>query len=456
MEQMKRDLFLYSVDWFQYYCHQESNPQHGQEFHGLQPNRQGYISTYKIVAPHEFSPLYNQHFCVTLNGKPMAHCHYSPKMSALNTRSASIKVENSLLYTPDWCFYLHDILGALRWTILNITRVDICADFNTFHNGRSPEIFATDYLRTASKKHPTYLRVGKDKWHAVGTKFVSENRVDYLRWGTRESEVCTYLYNKSKELREKHMKPWIAREWKAAGLDVANVWRVEFSINAKGLALFDLKNNLFKPLFATDLDTQEAVESIFDIYSRKFFHFKLCQAGDKRKKANLPDVKLFPDKQEPTLKHRSVCREISCGKTEKTLINKLTALLESDMFLRTDEYDCIGKTLDILTQIYSIKQQTLGYKHAIANELICTLEEISNKEQSKVKPYDMGQIIRDEEKFRGWYQWLISNRDSQGRTKEEKKRLMFDLLLEDCTKKNAATIIAQLLTYIEGADFPVR
>ena len=126
------------------------------------------------------------------------------------------------------------------------------------------------------------------------------------------------------------------------------------------------------------------------------------------------------------------------------------------MFLRTDEYDCIGKTLDILTQIYSIKQQTLGYKHAIANELICTLEEISDKEQSKVKPYDMGQIIRDEEKFRGWYQWLISNRDSQGRTKEEKKRLMFDLLLEDCTKKNAATIIAQLLTYIEGADFPLR
>jgi hypothetical protein len=245
------------------------------------------------------------------------------------------------------------------------------------------------------------------------------------------------------------MKPWIARQWKAAGLDVANVWRVEFSINAKGLALFDLKNNLYKPLFATDIDTQEAVESMFAIYARKFFHFKLCQAGDKRKKANLPDVELFPkEKQPPTLKHRSVCREISCGKTEKTLINKLTALLDSDMFLRTDEFDCIGKTLDILTQIYSIKQQTLGYKHAIANELICTLEELSDKEQKQVKPYDMGQIIRDEAKFREWYQWLISNGDAQNRTPDEKRRLMLDLLLEDTTKQSAATIIAQLLSYI--------
>lgn len=444
---MKRDIFIYSVDWFQYYCHQESNPQPGQEFHGLQPNRQGYISTYKILPPREFSPIYNEHFCIALNGRPMAHCHYSPKMSALNSRSASIKVENSLLYSPDWCFYLHDMLAAMRWQIQNITRVDLCADFNYFHNGRSPEIFAADYLRTASKKHPTYLRVGKDKWYAVGTKYVSENKVDYLRWGTRESEVCTYLYNKSKELREKNMKPWIARQWKAAGLDVTNVWRVEFSINAKGLALFDLKKNLYKPLFATDIDTQEAVESMFHVYAKKFFHFKLCQAGDKRKKANLPDVQLFPKiREEPTLKHRSVCREVASGKTEKTLINKLNALLDSDVFFQTDEFDCIGKTIDILTQIFSIRQQTLGYKKAIANELICTLEELSTEEKKQVKPYDMGQIIRDEKKFREWYKWIISNRDAFGRSKEERKRLLLDLLLEDTTKQSSATIIAQLLS----------
>ncbi len=447
---MKRDIFIYSVDWFQYYCHQESNPQPGQEYHGLQPNRQGYISTYKILPPHEFSPIYNEHFCIALNGRPMAHCHYSPKMSALNSRSASIKVENSLLYSPDWCFYLHDMLAAMRWQIQNITRVDLCADFNYFHNGRSPEIFAADYLRTASKKHPTYLRVGKDKWYAVGTKYVSENKVDYLRWGTRESEVCTYLYNKSKELREKNMKPWIARQWKAAGLDVTNVWRVEFSINAKGLALFDLKKNLYKPLFATDIDTQEAVESMFHVYAKKFFHFKLCQAGDKRKKANLPDVQLFPKiREEPTLKHRSVCREVASGKTEKTLINKLNALLDSDVYFQTDEFDCIGKTIDILTQIFSIRQQTLGYKKAIANELICTLEELSTEEKKQVKPYDMGQIIRDEKKFREWYQWLISNRDAFGRTKEERKRLLLDLLLEDTTKQSSATIIAQLLSNLK-------
>lgn len=457
MNEMKRDIFIYSVDWLQYYCHQDSNPKLDQEFHGLQANAQGYVSTYKIAQAKEFSPIYTEHYCVVLRDRPMLHIHYAPRMSALNTRSASVKVENSLLYSPDWCFYLHDILAALRWSIQNITRVDICCDFNTFHHGRDPERFAADYLRTATKKHPSYLRVGKDKWYAVGAKYVSENKVDYLRWGTRESEVCTYLYNKSKELREKHNKPWIAREWKAAGLDVTKVWRVEFSINSKGVNLFDLQESLYKPLFATDLDTQEAIESIFQVYAAKFFHFKVCAAGDKRKKANLPDIDLFPPQGEPRLKHRSVCREVSSGKTEKVLMNKLQALLDSDYFLRSDEFDCIGKTLDILTQIYSVKQETLGYKHAIANDLICTMEELNaGKPQRQIKPYDFGEIQRDESKFRNWYRWLISNSDSQNRTREEKRKLMFALLMEDNTKKNVATIIAQLLAYMECADFPFR
>lgn len=445
---MKRDIFLYSVDWFQYYCHQSSNPQLGQEFHGLQPNQQGYISTYKICNAHEYSAIYLEHFCVCLNGRPMAHIHYKPKMSALHTQSASIKVENSLLYSPDWYFYLHDILAALRWQICNITRVDLCADFNYFHNGRDPELFAADYLRTATKKRPSYLRVGKDKWHAVGTKFVSENKVDYLRWGTRESEVCVYLYNKSKELREKQMKPWIAREWKANGLDVTKVWRVEFSINAKGLNLFDLKNGIFKPLFASDIDTQESLERMFHIYAAKFFHFKLVQAGEKRKKANLPDVQLFPPQSNPLLKHRSVCREVQSGKTEKVLINKLQALLDSDTYLHTDEFDCVGKTIDILTQIYSIRRQTYGFKKAIANDISCTLEELAPDSKPQIKPYNMDEILRDERKFRKWYKWLFSNPSASTRSDEDKKKILYDLLFADVSKDKISTIITQLLSYI--------
>lgn len=454
---MKRPIFIYSVDWFQYYCHQSSNPTLGDELHGLSPNRQGYVSTYKVETAHEWSALYNEHYCITLNHRPIAHIHYSPKMSALHSMSASIKMENSALYSPDWYFYLHDIIGALRWTIQNITRVDICCDFNTFLNGRDPEKFCADYLRVPTKGRPSYLRMGKDKWHAIGQKYVSENKVEYLRWGTRESEVCTYLYNKSKELRDKKYKPWIAREWKAAGLDVQKVWRVEFSINSKGLALFDISKQLYKPLFATDLDTQEDIARMFHIFAAQYFRFKLCKAGDGRRKSRLPDVKLFPPSPEISLKHKSVAREIESGKTERVLINRLQQILDSDLFLHTEDFESVGKTIDILNHLYSLRGQTLGYKKRIANDLVCFFDEI-NDTPSKHKPYDVGAMMRSQKAWDAVYKWYMSGHgtyysmETYETPKERKKRLL-SLLLEDTSNKKINTILIQLLTYLEGNVF---
>lgn len=454
---MKRQNFIYSVDWFQYYCHQTSNPKLGDELHGLSPNRQGYVSTYKVEKAHEWSALYHEHYCITLNHRPITHIHYAPKMSALHSESAAIKMENSALYSPDWYFYLHDILGALRWTIQNITRVDLCCDFNNFLNGRDPEKFCADYLRVPTKGRPSYLRMGKDKWHAIGHKYVSENKVEYLRWGTRESEVCTYLYNKSKELRDKKNKPWIAREWKAAGLDVQKVWRVEFSINSKGLALFDISKGLYKPLFASDLDTQEDIANMFHIFAAQYFRFKLCKAGDGRRKSRLPDVQLFPDAPEITLKHKSVAREIESGKTERILVNRLQQILDSDIFVHTEDFESIGKTIDILNRLYCLKGQTLGYKERISNDLVCFYNEI-NPDPSTHKPYDIGEMMRNKSYWDKVYKWYTSGHNTffsmeNYKTPSERKKLLLSLLLEDNKNKKIKTIIVQLLTYLEGNVF---
>ena len=47
-----------------------------------------------------------------------------------------------------------------------------------------------------------------------------------------ESNVDTYLYNKTKEMQDKKYKPWIVEAWKRAGIDTSkDVWRLEFSLH---------------------------------------------------------------------------------------------------------------------------------------------------------------------------------------------------------------------------------
>lgn len=261
-----------SIDWLQVLCTKQQNTVETQAFvTSPQTNEHGMHNTYILVDAREFTIGYEYHKTVMLGKTAVAHLSWCPKRENVEQTNASIKLSNNLLYTNQWHFILGDICKAIGWQYKSITRIDIALDVNYFLHGLRPEIFIHKYLRGRQK---SFIRCGSNKFSIVGEKYEKGTRIDYIRWGSRTSGVCTYLYNKSKEMHDKTMKPWIIEKWRSAGLDVKNVWRIEFSINSSGRGLKDIETGLIHTLFIDDIETQHQLKSIFQTYALRYFHFK--------------------------------------------------------------------------------------------------------------------------------------------------------------------------------------
>lgn len=87
--------------------------------------------------------------------------------------------------------------------------------------------------------------------------------------------MCTYLYNKSQELREVKDKPYIREVWEKNGLDVSkDVWRLEVSMRTTQLRVIV---PLTGEILRLDLDfmtTQGVVENIYNCAVLKYFDFR--------------------------------------------------------------------------------------------------------------------------------------------------------------------------------------
>ena len=359
-----------SVDWFQYFCFRPTLKEPPAFMTGSAVNHRGAHTDYTLKEAVEFSPIYRNHAAVDVKGRIFFHIAWCPKSSALNPNLCSVKVDNSLLYEPDWNFYLHDFIAAIGWRIGGVTRIDLCADFNDFSNGMKPSNFMRRYMSNATKKECTFLRCQSDKWCSVGKKTISGNDIDYIRWGSRTSEVCTYLYNKSKELREKKNKPWIMRQWIAADLDVKNVWRVEFSINSKGTNYYDWDKRVFRRLSGADMETQKSIEELFKMYCADYMHFKKYKVGETRSKREWEDYWPLEFDGEPRLKHRSVYRVQNSGRSERVLLNKLTQLKDSDGDLSPSDYNAIDGVIGVMSRMYNINRQQFMERNKLAMNIL--------------------------------------------------------------------------------------
>lgn len=269
---MKAPKSTISIDWLQVLCTTSREMSHLKEdYVSPQADEWGNHRKYHVCEPKEYTIGYEFQKSVMYKKYCVAHIAWCPRASNRDKSQCSIKLANNVLYTAQWHFILGDIAKALGWNIIGLTRLDIAMDCNFFMHGLRPEVFIHKYL---SKRNSTYIRCGSNKFSIYGEKHMKTTHIDYIRWGSRSSGVCTYLYNKSKELREKEMKPWIVDRWRSAGLDVKNVWRIEFSISSGGRGLKDAETGLIHTLFIDDIDTQENVRAIFHTYAKQYFNFK--------------------------------------------------------------------------------------------------------------------------------------------------------------------------------------
>lgn len=430
MNESTQEPYVISVDWFQVNCKSHQSPliEEGLMLTGTTIPDNGKQAIYRISNSKEFHPIFKSAFAVCLHGFQLATIFFAPRVSTLPANLCSIKVSNRLLYSANWAFWLVDIARSLSWSIENITRVDVCADFCHFANHLHPTEFISRYLAegTPSETQPLYIRVGSNKYNTIGRRHAAKKDVcgssenvlrnfsEYLRFGTRSTGCSVYLYNKSRELKEKHDKPYIVDMWMKNGLfstdvpvsewkedeSIPDVYRLELSINSSGLNVkrfkdSDSKNEVrrsiamiarhIRPvvverLSVDDFLSQQSIESIFFAYANKYFRFK--QVGAQDYKHNWPDVQLFDAKLSPTLKPYTISRVLGTGISERNAARTIIRLLENVREMSLDEQVSLSKATEILQRYSHFNNSTLP-QDVLQNYLSALRDGLSDEEMKR-------------------------------------------------------------------------
>lgn len=259
---------------------------------------------------------------------PLAHVQCFPRSSALRAELCIVKLENRVLYSETAISTLISIMEALHIRYKGITRIDFCYDCNKFLGGLAPERFLQRYIGTPFTS-PKYLhRKGTRKFSSHMRRYKDgQQRVEYVRWGSENSNKCCYIYNKSLELKEVKDKPWIRETWRKNGLlhDEDNeVWRAEISIKCDGMNLVNLDTGELFRLHPDYISHQKGVERLFHFYAAQLFAF--YRRGRHKRVRDFDRVELFERKTEITHKPTRVSRCADTGRTELICARKLESM----------------------------------------------------------------------------------------------------------------------------------
>lgn len=411
--------YLISLDWFQYCCINSNQVRFdfGDVFTGKFRDADNRCWKYRVGNPCEHHNIYQHSYTIySMEGQPLVHLHYDPVSANIPKNYVAAKVDNRLLYSAYWSWHLHNILDALGLVPNNITRADLCCDFQQFENGDFPEDFIKKYVRDGyGKEYSCYIRKHSNKCFPVLTKMIHTNKQktsyfvdadqamhmrtkaeengvkmnvqgiaedeeiikcesiwEYLRWGTRSSACSVYLYDKSREMRECKEKPYIYQQWQENGileLEDSNgkpkpVYRVEISLTSKamdykkytytdGIRTLN-KDEIFR-LRWDHFATQARLEDCFFAFAAEYFCFYQFE-GQKYKK-NMPVVQLFPQELLHEVKFKPVCisRSYDTGRMEKLAANTFEKVASTMLDLYPSDRMSLEICARLLRQIHAMK-----------------------------------------------------------------------------------------------------
>lgn len=411
--------YLISLDWFQYCCRNSKQVSFeiGDVIEGPFRDQANQKWKYRIEKPCEHHNIYQHSYTVySQDGQALVHLHYDPVSANIPDDYVAVKVDNRLLYSLSWSWHLHNIIEALGLVPNNITRADLCIDFQKFENGDYPTDFIKNYVKDGyGQEYSCYIRKHSNKCFPVLTKMIHTNKqktsyfVDaeqamhmrtkadsngnkfnvqgiaedeeiikcesiwqYLRWGTRSSACSVYMYDKSREMRECKQKPYIYSQWQENGvLDEVDsngnplpVYRVEISLTSKALdyrkysyvnGIKALNKDEIKSLRWDHFATQARLEECFWSFACEYFCFYEFK-GQKYKK-NMPVVQLFPQEliSQPKFKPVCISRCYDTGRMEKLAANTFEKIASTMLDLMPSERMALEQSARILRQIHAMK-----------------------------------------------------------------------------------------------------
>ena len=318
-----------SIDWLSLYC----------ECYVLNDN-----NFYKFERQNESSGQFKEIWKVYDKIDKELYCviQRTPWSPIIPKHTTMVKVANRYLYRQDWNTKLMHFLNVCHIIPKSISRIDIAADFNHFDNNLKVESFIQGFL---SNK---YIKMGQNKYTLMGEQ-KNQHEYSYLRFGNRESEISAYLYNKSKELKEVHDKPYIREMWEENGINTKkDVWRLEVSLRNKQMKTIVKQTGEMLRIDLDFLKTQGIVENVFNCAVLKAFDFRIND--NQKQKRRMKRLELFRG-MTSTLLMVVPTNEACTNRMDKIVVKKLANCVSEYRVDNQESYEIIRRAMDeIITQ----------------------------------------------------------------------------------------------------------
>jgi len=311
--------FCISVDWLQTYCL-------GNEIVAGKYQNDGY--TFDVNLQDGETAQFKNIYTVSMHGMQVAVIQQKPRTTVINQKATLLKLSNRVLYSQQYIKILYALQSVLNLTYKGITRIDICYDCNKFFGGRSVSRFIKTFIEKPLGEKGSLYRRGSDKFAAYGSKSSTSNaRVSSIRFGSENSRIGCYMYDKTLEMKEVKDKPWIRDLWEANGLvsdEKTHVWRSEISIKAEGTDILNMSTGELFRISPQYLEHANAIQNLFYVYAGKMFDFRICNGQECKR--NYDKLQLFESKEKVTEKPYYMSSSADTGRMEKICFNKIQKL----------------------------------------------------------------------------------------------------------------------------------
>lgn len=280
-----------------------------------------------------------------------------PRSSMLNSNIVLVKIHNRFLYSQNYIKLLYNICATFKLSIKGLTRLDLCYDCNSFHNGLKPHKFIKEFVTAEFDSSQYIYKVGAKQFRVYGGKSVSSaTKFSGIEFGSGKSSKRCYIYDKTRELEEVKDKPWIRQYWQQNGLisdAKTHVYRAEISIKCDGMDLLNMSTGELFKLSPEYLRSQPAIEKLFHFYAARMFRFH--RKGKHTRVRDYDRIELFENSPIITCKPKKVCVNADTGRTEKICVSTLSKLSCQYSDLSQEYSSALSRCITFLSEVAGIK-----------------------------------------------------------------------------------------------------
>lgn len=324
---------------------------------------------------------------VVWNDWEVAEICWCPRSSAIRSDAFSVRLTNRVLYSQKFMSLLAEIIGHYELTYQGITRIDVCYDCNLLKDERKVPWLIREYLFAQPSQEGHIIRKGSNRFEVFG-KRAQDGATEYtaIRFGSKNSNIGAYAYNKSLELLEVKDKPWIREVWEKNGLVHETrydewaalkefernrhinsgsstsfvhtpVWRFEISIKSEGRDLLSVVDGDLQKLGLDFLTSYEKIKSIFFMYAEKVFNFSMS-TGQKRRRY-YPRLDIFEDCAFSPIVPVAINRNAGTGRIERICYNKLQNLCNTYHDIPHTTRQGLNEAMQFLLYVANVKDSTI-------------------------------------------------------------------------------------------------